>query len=103
RNRVHRFDRGNQVIVDLDDFFEVLLPVRDLDAHVPEYVEDPEQLVGVELDIGQASRDVVGAEESLFFAFNNQGLGGQHHRVFCALQLPAAGRQRLLGRGGVVA
>jgi hypothetical protein len=42
RDRVHHLDGGDQVIVDLHDFLEVLLPVGDLDPHVAEDIEDPE-------------------------------------------------------------
>src|ERR1700736_2297838 len=77
RDRAHCLDRGNEVIVDLEHFFGVLFSVPDLDSHVPEHVEDAGQLVRIELDIREAGKDVVLAEESLFLAFNNQRLHGR--------------------------
>jgi len=98
-DRVHHLDGGDQVIIDLDDFLEVLLAIRDLDPHVAEDIEDSEELVGIELHIGEAGKDVVRAEEPLFLAFDNESLGGQHHRLFGAAR--ALDDQPFLGGGRV--
>ena len=77
------FDRlggGHQLLVVLHDL-EVLVTVGDLDAHLPEGVEDPFQVVRLDVDLGEGGQHVVRGQVAGLLAAHDQLLGGDHQRV----------------------
>src|SRR5216684_3396472 len=82
RDRIHHLDVEQHLVIDLLDLFEVLLSVRDLDADLFERGEDPEDLVRLGVDLGEALQDVVRSEVALLLALDDQLFGHGHQLVF---------------------
>ena len=90
------FDRlglGDELLIDLVDGLEVLVAVADLDAHLPEDMEDPFEMVGLDVDLREGGEDVVGCEVAVVLALDDQRFGGADQQV-------RAGRRRQGGCAG---
>src|SRR2546423_3747104 len=98
-DRVHHLDVEEHLVVDLLHLFEVLLAVGDFDPDLLERGEDPEDLVWLGVDLGEALEDVVGRQVALLFALDDELLGRGHKLVF-ELRLRLV--RRLRGLGGLV-
>ena len=79
-HRVDGLGGGHQLLVVLHHG-EVLVAVGDLDAHVPEDLEDALQMVGFDIHLGETREDVVGGEVAGLLAADDELLGGEHEGV----------------------
>ncbi len=80
-HRVDGLGLGDELLVDLVDRLEVLVTVTDLDPHLAKDVEDPLQMVGLDVDLRKGREDVVGREVSVILALDDQRLGGGDQQV----------------------
>ena len=81
RHGVDRLGLGDELLIDLVDRLEVLVTVTDLDPHLAKDVEDPLQMIGLDIDLRECREDVVGREISVVLALDDQRLGGGDQQI----------------------
>ena len=78
---VDRLGLGDELLVDLVDGLEVLVAVADLDPHLAKDMEDPLQMIGLDIDLRKGREDVIGREISMVLALDDQRLGGGDQQI----------------------